>query len=118
MLVHAIIAGSVSMIIIDSESISFMRSILYFSILLNVLIIAREVLIPHSTTDSKKAIHMMTNGYYSRYFWPGLILGSFLPFMILTVNTDFDLVAGLLAVVGIFLTEFVRIRVPQMIPLS
>ena len=73
---------------------------------------------PHNTPDSKKAIQLMTNGYYSRYFWPGLILGSLLPFMILTANTGFDLVAGLLALIGIFLTEFVRIRVPQMIPLS
>jgi hypothetical protein len=29
-----------------------------------------------------------------------------------------SLIAGGLALVGIYLTEFVRIRVPQMIPLS
>ena len=60
----------------------------------------------------------MTNGYYSKYFWTGLIIGSLLPFLILTGSTGYELVAGILALVGIFLTEFVRIRVPQMIPLS
>ena len=118
MLVHAIIAGSAFMIMIDTGSISIMRSILYLSILLNVFIILKEILIPHKTPDSKKAIQMMTNGYYSKYFWTGLIIGSLLPFFILTGSTGYELVAGILALVGIFLTEFVRIRVPQMIPLS
>tara|TARA_B100000427_G_scaffold105040_1_gene87090 strand:- start:1667 stop:2989 length:1323 start_codon:yes stop_codon:yes gene_type:complete len=118
MLVHAIIAGSAFMIMIDTGSISIMRSILYLSILLNVFIILKEILIPHKTPDSKKAIQMMTNGYYSKYFWTGLIIGSLLPFLILTGSTGYELVAGILALVGIFLTEFVRIRVPQMIPLS
>ena len=118
MLVHAIIAGSVIMIMIDTGSTSIMRNILYFSILLNVFIILKEVFIPHDTPDSKKAIQMMTNGYYSRYFWSGVVLGSLLPFLILTVSTGHELVAGVMALIGIFLTEFVRIRVPQMIPLS
>ena len=118
MLVHAVIAGCVTMMMIDPGSTTAMRSILYFSILLNVSIIAKEVLIPHDTPDSKKAIQLMTNGYYSRYFWTGIILGSFLPFLILTANPGYDLVAGIFALIGIFLTEFVRIRVPQMIPLS
>ena len=110
MLVHAIIAGSAFMIMIDTGSISIMRSILYFSILLNVFIILKEVFIPHDTPDSKIAIQMMTNGYYSRYFWPGVVLGSLLPFLILTGSTGYELVAGILALVGIFLTEFVNVN--------
>ena len=38
--------------------------------------------------------------------------------MLIVLTGSMILVAGGLAIIGIFLTEFVRIRVPQMIPLS
>ena len=61
----------------------------------------------------------MTKGYYSKYFWAGIIVGSVVPIMVLTMIAGSGaLLAGGLALAGILLTEFVRIRVPQMIPLS
>jgi hypothetical protein len=61
----------------------------------------------------------MTKGYYSKYFWAGIVFGNVVPFMMLTASTDsMTLIAGGFVLIGIFLTEFVRIRVPQMIPLS
>ena len=59
-----------------------------------------------------------TKGYYSKYFWLGIVVGSLLPIAILNTVPGFSIIAGGLALVGIYLTEFVRIRVPQMIPLS
>ena len=46
-------------------------------------------------------------------------MGSIFPIIILTsMSGSWILIAGGLALIGIFLTEFVRIRVPQLIPLS
>ena len=80
--------------------------------------IAKEFLFSHKTPDTKKAIELMTKGYYSKYFWAGIVIGNLAPIVLLNVYSGMAIIAGGLALVGIFLTEFVRIRVPQMIPLS
>jgi hypothetical protein len=118
MLVHAIMAGSVVMMIIAPESFQWMASILLWGIVANVLIIAKEILLPHDTPDTKKAIELMTKGYYSKYFWAGIVIGNLIPIVVLNAFPSMLLIAGGLSLVGIYLTEFVRIRVPQMIPLS
>ena len=118
MLVHAIMAGSVAMMIIAPESSQWMANILLWGIVANVVIMAKEILLPHDTPDTKKAIHLMTKGYYSKYFWAGIVIGSLIPIVVLSVFPSISLIAGGLALVGIYLTEFVRIRVPQMISLS
>jgi uncharacterized membrane protein YobD (UPF0266 family) len=118
MLVHAIMAGSVVMMIIAPNSFQWMANILLWGIVANMFIIAKEILIPHDTPDAKKAIHLMTKGYYSKYFWAGIVIGSLIPIVVLNAFSSMSLIAGGLALVGIYLTEFVRIRVPQMIPLS
>ena len=118
MLVHAIMAGSVVMMIIAPESSQWMANILLWGIVANVVIMAKEILLPHDTPDTKKAIHLMTKGYYSKYFWAGIVIGSLIPIVVLNAFSSMSLIAGGLALVGIYLTEFVRIRVPQMISLS
>ena len=119
MLVHALMAGSVAMMVIAPETRESMAHILLWGIVLNMFFIAKEIFMPHDTPDTKKAIHLMTKGYYSKYFWAGIALGSVIPIIILnTMSGSTTLIAGGLILIGIFLTEFVRIRVPQMIPLS
>jgi formate-dependent nitrite reductase membrane component NrfD len=118
MLVHALMAGSVVMMLILPGSMTWMTPLLEFSILFNILLISKEILLPHDTPDSRKTIELMTKGYYSKYFWAGIIIGSVAPIILLNAYPSLTLIAGEFAIVGIFLTEFVRIRVPQMIPLS
>ncbi len=119
MLVHAVMAGSVAMMVIAPEASAWMANVLLWGIILNLCIIAKEILMPHDTPDTRKAIHLMTKGYYSKYFWAGIVFGSITPIVMINTYADtMTLIAGGMALVGIFLTEFVRIRVPQMIPLS
>ena len=119
MLVHAVMAGSVAMMVIAPETSAWMANVLLWGIILNLCIIAKEILMPHDTPDTRKAIHLMTKGYYSKYFWAGIVFGSITPIVMINTYADtMTLIAGGMALVGIFLTEFVRIRVPQMIPLS
>jgi hypothetical protein len=118
MLVHAVMSGSVVMMLIAPESFQWMANLLFWGILANMIIIAKEILIHHNTPDTKKAIELMTKGYYSKYFWVGVVIGSVTPIVMLKAYPDLALISGGCALIGIFLTEFVRIRVPQMIPLS
>jgi hypothetical protein len=119
MLVHALMSGSVVMMLILPGSMTWMTPLLEFSILFNILLISKEILLPHDTPDSRKTVELMTKGYYSKYFWAGVVFGNVLPIVILNlIFGNMTLIAGGLVLMGIFLTEFVRIRVPQMIPLS
>ncbi len=118
MLTHSIMAGVISLMFIAPNSLTFMQTILQYTIVLNLLIILKETVFYNDTPDTKKAIKMMTTGYYSKYFWIGIILGSIIPLMILIYSPTNYIVTGVLVLIGIFLTEFVRIRIPQMIPLS
>jgi len=119
MLIHAVMAGSVTLIIIEPESKLFLSEILFLGIILNLIILFKEIVFYPNTPDTKKAVELMTRGYYSKYFWIGIILGSILPICLIVINIEsLIIVSGLLVLMGIFLTEFVRIRIPQMIPLS
>jgi hypothetical protein len=119
MLVHAVVAGSFVMMVISPESSEWTVNILLWGIVLNIVIMTKDIFVPHDTPDTKKAIQLMTKGYYSKYFWAGIVIGSVTPIVMLTAYADsMKLIAGGLALIGIFFTEFVRIRVPQMIPLS
>jgi len=118
MLIHAVMAGTVSLMFISPELIPFMANTLLLAIVANIIIIAKEVLLPHDTPDTKKAIYLMTKGYFSKYFWVGVFIGSIVPIVMINAYPSMALIAGGCALIGIFLTEFVRIRVPQMIPLS
>jgi hypothetical protein len=60
----------------------------------------------------------MTKGCYSKYFWASIVIGSVVPIILINAYPSMTLIAGICALIGIYLTEFVRIRVPQMIPLS
>jgi hypothetical protein len=107
------------MIIIAPETMEWMTNALLWGVVLNMVIIAKEILMPHKTLDTRKAIQLMTKGYYSKYFWAGIVIGSVAPIVMLNAYADsMTLIAGGFVLIGIFLTEFVRIRVPQMIPLS
>ena len=118
MLVHAVMAGTVSLMFISPELIPSMADTLLWAIVANSIIMSKEILLPHDTPDTKKAIQLMTKGYYSKYFWAGIVIGSVMPIVLLNNYPSMTLIASGCALIGIYLTEFVRIRVPQMIPLS
>ena len=118
LLIHAVMAGSVILSIISPNPSQWVTNVLLCGITANLIIIAKEIFLPNDTHDTKKAIQLMTRGYYSKYFWVGIIIGNVFPFIILIAFPAIAIIAGGLILIGIFLTEYVRIRVPQLIPLS
>ncbi|MBI88715.1 MAG: 4Fe-4S ferredoxin [Candidatus Marinimicrobia bacterium] len=118
MLIHAIMAGAVAMIYLSPVTMPKMIYVLKYAIIVNLVLIAKELILNDDKGDMKKSINMIMNGYYSRYFWTGILLGNILPFCLFYLYPEYALYAGTLVLLGSYLTEFVRIRVPQMIPLS
>ncbi len=118
MLIHSLISGSTAIMIIAPEMATLMVKAMLVLIGLNLILILKEIFLFHNTPDTKKAIILMLKGYYSKYFWAGIMIGTVLPLILISMNPSLIAFAGLCATIGIFLTEFVRIRVPQMIPLS
>jgi formate-dependent nitrite reductase membrane component NrfD len=120
MLVHALIAGSALWMFLANEGSTLVLGILKLAVGLNLALIALEFITPHATSDTKRAHKLMVSGYYSRTFYLGIIVGNIIPLvMLLTLDTTAMLfIAAGLAAVGIYVTEFVRVRVPQLIPLS
>tara|TARA_A100000164_G_C21580927_1_gene618428 strand:- start:414 stop:653 length:240 start_codon:yes stop_codon:yes gene_type:complete len=78
----------------------------------------KEIFLHRNTSDTKRAVNLMLRGYYSKYFFIGIILGNIIPITIILINPSLLITASTFATLGIFFTEFVRIRVPQLIPLS
>ena len=84
MLVHAIMAGSVGLILIEPKSIYFMSEIIFFfSLLINLLILFKEIVFHHDSPDTRRTIELITKGYFSKYFWVGIVIGNIIPIFLL-----------------------------------
>ncbi len=119
MLIHSIMAGSIMLMILAGEPIFFFQNIFQLCILFNMLMIFKEIIFFKETPDNFKTVELITKGYYSKFFWSGIIIGNIIPLgLSIVFSSNWFFISGVLALIGIFLTEFVRIRVPQMIPLS
>lgn len=120
MLVHALLAGTVALMILVPESRPPMRLALAGAIFLNLALIGLEHWAPHVSADAERAARLMMRGSYGRLFFATLLMGNLLPLLLLLAFTGPAVVsgAGLLALAGVFAGEFLRIRVPQLIPLS
>ncbi len=75
---------------------------------------------PHASEVAARAAHRITHGPYRHYFWTGsLLLGHVIPLLLLGVGgTVPEALAGLLALVGLYLYEYAFVMAPQEIPNS
>ncbi len=122
MLVHPFLAGSAIFALIGgtADMSSFLNSVISISVVANLLIIFAELFITHPTTDAKKTADMIRNGRFSKQFWLGaIIIGNLIPLIFtLFVGTSMLPVAGVLILIGLYVTEHIWVRAPQMITLS
>ncbi len=128
MLVHSVMAGASSFLIInlfsnyESSWISFLVYALITGIVINVCTIIIELSTTHPTNDAKMTVKMITSGRYKNLFWFGaMIIGNIIPALLLIFG-DTDLVmticASVFVLVGIYITEHIWVEAPQRIPLS
>lgn len=127
MLIHAFIAGaaflSLASYVFDTGAalLPFFRTVLMYGIGANMLVLLFELATPHATSDSKLTVKMITRGPFAVLFWIGVVLlGNLLPMGTLAFGSSLitDVTAFVLILTGIYCTEHIWVRAPQLVPLS
>ncbi|MDH5367709.1 MAG: polysulfide reductase NrfD [Cyclobacteriaceae bacterium] len=126
MIIHSIMAGSGALIIasqfvlISDEWITLFSTILTFSVVANLLIMLIELTITHPTEDAARTVQMILKGRYARLFWIGVIIcANILPLVLIWVASPILIVvASVIILIGIYITEKIWIEAPQRIPLT
>lgn len=126
MLLHAVLAGAAVFALIllfglpGEAWTAFVRYTLIAAIILNLLVIASEMLTPHPTADARKAVQAIVGGRYRGYFWVlGIAVGNLAPVVLAVIGGEAMLAAaGAGVLIGLYATEYVWVRAPQDIPLS
>jgi preprotein translocase subunit SecY len=87
----------------------------------NLMTLISELTITHPTKAAKKVVHMILKEQYKGLFWFGtVIVGNILP-LILVQFFPSPLIlagAGILILIGIYITEKIWVEAPQRIPLA
>jgi Fe-S-cluster-containing dehydrogenase component/formate-dependent nitrite reductase membrane component NrfD len=126
MLVHALIAGAAIFTLLapfmssEESWIEYLRLVLLGGIAFNLIVMTLELVTPHPTQDAQTTVKMIVSGRFRNHLWLGVLFaGNVLPFIMLWLG-DLSLfpIAGLLVLTGMYITEHVWVRAPQMIPLS
>ena len=126
MLLHAVLAGAAVFAVaflfrMPGEAwTALIRNTLIIAVILNLLIIAAEMLTPHPTADARKTVQAIVRGRYRGYFWiAGLLVGNLLPVVLAWIGGEAMLAAaGVGVLIGLYATEYVWVKAPQDIPLS
>ena len=128
MLVHSFMAGAAIFMIIGMATetsvdwMALLKTILISGIVINLFTIAIELITTHPTEEAKRTVDMILKGRYKNSFWGGVIVfGNLIPLAILGfggMNGMTLAIAGLIVLIGIYLTEKIWVEAPQRIPLS
>jgi Fe-S-cluster-containing dehydrogenase component/formate-dependent nitrite reductase membrane component NrfD len=126
MLGHAFVAGSALLFLLSfpfpamSDDRLLLARVLFGSVIFSLAVIAFELTVPHATADAHRAARTIARGPFAPLFWGGVVgAGLILPLMLLVSGSLFLIaLAALLSLAGLFLTEHLWVRAPQLIPLS
>ncbi len=132
LLVQAFMAGSAALLILTlfttppAELHSFVSVIFIVTLVLDLFVtLAGEFGIPHASEVAARAAHDISHGRYRRHFWGGSLgLGHLLPLLLMLTavllvgSPILEAVAGVCAIVGLYLYEYAFVMAPQEIPNS
>ncbi|MBT8273944.1 MAG: polysulfide reductase NrfD [Bacteroidia bacterium] len=126
MLVHSIMAGASAFVLASliggiEDWMQILNGTLIIAVIINVFTIISELTITHPTTAAKTVVTMITKGRYKKWFWLGTILiGNMIPLGLLFFGfKDWStVIASVLILIGIIITEKIWVEAPQRIPLA
>ncbi|MEK6781797.1 MAG: 4Fe-4S dicluster domain-containing protein [Bacteroidota bacterium] len=125
MFTHSIMAGSAALLIwavfmsAPKEWIKFNEALLWWSTIFNLVLMLIEVSITHPTQDAKTVVSMIVSGRYKINFWMGaIVIGNILPLGLLSDIINLSIIASIMSLIGIFITEKIWVEAPQRIPLT
>jgi formate-dependent nitrite reductase membrane component NrfD/ferredoxin len=133
LVIQAVMAGSGVLLIMDTflpdapdelATVAWTAFVVALLLDLFVLLIG-EFSIPHASEVAAKAAHEISHGHYKNHFWWGSIgLGHLVPLLLAIVSAlvfsepFIGAIAGLCAVIGLYLYEYAFVMAPQEIPNS
>ena len=119
LLASAMTAGAAVALLATPPSASA-RGLLLLGLGLNFLLALAECYTPHASTDASAAARVITRGSLSGVFWGGVIAGGTLvpALLLIPASGAAAALAGLLALVGLYLWEDCWVRAGQAVPLS
>jgi formate-dependent nitrite reductase membrane component NrfD/ferredoxin len=127
LVVQALLAGSGTFLILDlflelGNNVTSIMALTFGVALLTDLFVTLvgEFSIPHASEVAARAAHEISHGRYRNHFWGGSIaLGHVIPLLLLLLgNVWAAALAGLCAIVGLYLYEYAFVMAPQEIPNS
>ncbi len=126
MLVHSMMAGaavfSIIALFIEAENwMGLLGNVISIALIVNLLTLVSELTITHPTKAAKKVVRMILKERYQGLFWGGtIIVGNLLPLILIQFMPGaYTLAAaGVLILIGIYVTEKIWVEAPQRIPLA
>ncbi|MBT8272080.1 MAG: polysulfide reductase NrfD [Bacteroidia bacterium] len=126
MLVHSVMAGAAGLalaaLIIGHENwMDILGITLIIALSVNLFTMITELTMTHPSTAAHTVVHMITKGRYSKLFWIGVIaLGNIIPLLLILLipQSAALIIASVLILIGIYLTEKIWVEAPQRIPLA
>lgn len=122
---QAMLAGSGAMLLthfflpLEETAVAWLRWTLFGSLAVHMALILSELFIPHMTGDSARAAHQMTAGRFKNYYWMGVLAGTALPLVLLSIGGLSLLAVGaVLALLGLLAYEHAYVQAGQSVPLS
>ncbi len=126
MLVHSFMAGAAVFTIVNLISpasaawLSYLHLTLILTIGINLGLMVLEFATTHPTEEAKLTVKMILKGRYRNLFWFGAVLvGNILPLALLLMGTDpvMSAAAGVLVMIGMYVTEKIWVEAPQRVQL-
>ncbi|HED30852.1 MAG TPA: 4Fe-4S ferredoxin [Prosthecochloris aestuarii] len=126
MLVSSLVAGSAAMILLlvvtgaDAGLLQVLSTGLGAGVLLNIVIMVSELFGRHPSKHAEAAAHVITGGALKKDFLTGcLTIGHIVPLVLLVIGFSpvTSAAAAVLALAGVYYTEKLWVRAPQLISL-
>ncbi|MGH1362980.1 MAG: 4Fe-4S dicluster domain-containing protein [Calditrichia bacterium] len=128
MLIHPFLAGAAFSLILSYPLAialgsglwrGFLADVMFIAIFANLLVLMAELFTTHPTQDAQKTASYIVAGPFRDKFWGlAILLGNLLPLGLLAF-TDLPLYIPAIGVlVGLYITENIWVKAPQLLPLS
>jgi formate-dependent nitrite reductase membrane component NrfD len=119
LLVSTVTAGAAVALLVAPPSATA-RGLLLLGLGLNFLFVLAECYTPHPSTDASAAARIITRGRLRGVFWGGVVVGGTVvpALLLIPASGAAGALAGLLALVGLYLWEDCWVRAGQAVPLS
>lgn len=124
MFAHALMAGAAVHALLlpwgPAVFVAWIQGAMLLGIIMKLACDMFELTTAHPTQDAQRAARSIFHGRYANWYWGGVfVLGTISPLVITwLLPVGWMPLAGILALIGIYISEHLWVRAPQHIPLA